>query len=395
MSKAPRILIVDDDERNVRLMESILRANKYDVITAYDGEEALKIVNEELPDLLLLDAMMPKVNGYEVCLRLKKRPETQLLPIIMVTALSSLEDKVQALEIGADDFLAKPINRLELLAKMRSVLRAKSLHDEIARTKAALEEKNQELLKLEHLKDSLMQMIVHDLKNPLTGIMGNIELLMRKGSNIEDEKREHLLLKARDSSNRLLKMIMDLLDISKLEEEKMDLQWSGFDVTEVARETLKELRGVCEVEKKTLVFENEDAPVQIHADRELIQRVIGNLLNNAIKYSPENTEIKVSIMPGQKETVVCVADQGHGIPPQYHERIFEKFAQLDAKKSGHKADRGLGLTFCKMAVEAHGGRIWVESADSTGSKFSFSLPVLANSPKQGSEKEPQPAAAAR
>lgn len=395
MSDAPKILIVDDDERNVRLIESILRANKYDVITAYDGEEALKIVNEKAPDLLLLDAMMPKVNGYEVCMRLKRRPETQLIPIIMVTALTSLEDKVQALEIGADDFLAKPINRLELLAKMRSVLRAKSLHDEVARTKAALEEKNQELLKLEHLKDSLMQMIVHDLKNPLTGIMGNIDLLMRKGRNIDEEKRKHLLLKTRDSSNRLLKMIMDLLDISKLEEEKMDLQWSRFNVTEIARETIKELRGLCEVEKKTLVLQNDETSIEINADRELIQRVIGNLLNNAIKYSPENTEIKVSVTPGEEETVVCVADQGQGIPPEHHERIFEKFAQVDSKKSRHRADRGLGLTFCKMAVEAHGGRIWVESAGSAGSKFSFSLPVRTDLPKQDSEKEPQPAAVAR
>jgi K+-sensing histidine kinase KdpD len=392
MAKAPKILIVDDDERNVRLMESILTANKYDVVKAYDGEQALKRVSDELPDLLLLDAMMPKVNGYEVCLRLKKHPETQLVPIIMVTALNALEDKVQALEIGADDFLAKPINRLELLAKMRSVLRAKSLHDEIVRTKAELEAKNQELLELEHLKESLMQMIVHDLKNPLTGIMGNIELLMRKSGNTDESKRSNLLLKCRDSSNRLLKMIMDLLDISKLEEDKMELQWSRFDMTGVVKEALKELRGVCEVEKKTLVFEHENDSFDVTADRELLQRVIGNLLNNAIKYSPESTEIRIEIGHGERETTVTVADQGHGIPPEYHERIFEKFAQVDVKKSGHKADRGLGLTFCKMAVEAHGGRIWVESAESAGSRFSFTLPDRTSVPAKGTKKQPQPEA---
>ncbi len=387
MSKMPRILIVDDDERNVRLIESILKANKYQVDKAYDGEEALQTVDKALPDLILLDAMMPKVNGYEVCLRLKKQPDTRLVPIIMVTALNALEDKVQALEIGADDFLSKPINRLELLAKMRSVLRAKSLHDEIVRTKAELETKNQELLKLEHLKESLMQMIVHDLKNPLTGIMGNIELLLRRKKDADEEKRTSLLLKCRDSSNRLLKLIMDLLDISKLEEDKMELKWAKFDLSDLIQEVLRELRGLTEVEQKTLVYRSEGQAVYVCADRELIQRVVSNLVNNAIKYSPRQAEIALEVSRGEGETTVTVCDQGEGIAPEFHKKIFEKFAQVDIKKFSHKADRGLGLNFCKMVVEAHGGRIWVESSGQDGSRFSFTLPAQRKSSEEN--KSPQ------
>src|SRR2546425_563509 len=125
------ILVVDDDQRNVRLMESILRGSGYRVAKAYDGEEALSLVEREPPDLLLLDVMMPKMSGFELCQRLKGRYETRLLPIILVTALNALEDKVQALEYGADDFLSKPINKVELLAKVRSVLRVKALQDEL------------------------------------------------------------------------------------------------------------------------------------------------------------------------------------------------------------------------------------------------------------------------
>jgi K+-sensing histidine kinase KdpD len=374
MDKTPKILIVDDDERNLRLMDSILKANGYTVLKAYDGEEALGLIAQQRPDLVLLDAMMPKMNGFEVCVRLRQQAETRLLPVIMVTALNALEDKVQALEIGADDFLSKPINRLELLAKMRSVLRAKALHDQIQTTKAELESKNLELLKVEHLKDSLMQMIVHDLKNPLTGIMGNIELLMRKGDGFDEEKRRGLLLKSRDSSNHLLKMIMDLLDISKLEENKMDLQWGRFDLSEVIGDHLRELRGLTEVEEKVLVYANEGQRVEVTADRELIRRVIGNLLNNAMKYSPRGAEVRIEVENQPEQTVVAVIDRGEGIPEEYHSKIFEKFAQVDVKKSGHKADRGLGLTFCKMVIEAHGGRIWLESKPGVGSRFYFSLP---------------------
>jgi signal transduction histidine kinase len=384
MNKAPKILIVDDDDRNVRLMESILKANNYAVAKAHDGEEALQSVAEDRPDLVLLDAMMPRMNGFEVCLRLKKDPATRLIPVIMVTALNALEDKVQALEIGADDFLSKPINRLELLAKMRSVLRTKALHDQVEQTRIELERKNQELVRLEHLKDSLMQMIVHDLKNPLTGIMGNIELLLRKGDECDADKRRSLLLKSRDSSNRLLKMIMDLLDISKLEEEKMELQWTGFDLGELVSESLRELRGATEVESKSLVYAQEGERFDVEADRELIRRVLGNLLSNALKHTPGGAEIRVEIERGAEGLAVSVIDQGEGIPGEYHAKIFEKFGQVDVKKSGHKADRGLGLTFCKMVVEAHGGRIWVKSAPGKGSVFTFLLPPRRPQPRAAS-----------
>jgi signal transduction histidine kinase len=374
MRKTPRSLIVDDDDRNVRLMESILKANSYEVVKAPDGEAALQSIAEDPPDLVLLDAMMPKMNGFEVCLRLKKEPATRLLPIIMVTALNALEDKVQALEIGADDFLSKPINRLELLAKIRSVLRTKALHDQVEQTRSELERKNQELVRLEHLKDSLMQMIVHDLKNPLTGIMGNIELLLRKGEKCDADKRRSLLLKSRDSSHRLLKMIMDLLDISKLEEDKMDLQWVEFDLGELVSESLRELRGATELEGKSLVYPQEGQRFALEADRELIRRVLGNLLSNALKHTPSGAEIRVEIGRDAGRASVSVMDQGEGIPEEFHDKIFEKFGQVDVKRSGHKADRGLGLTFCKMVVEAHGGRIWVKSAPGKGSVFTFELP---------------------
>ena len=141
-SETGSVLVVDDDQRNVRLMESILRSSGYQVLKAYNGEDALQVVENDSPDLLLLDVMMPKMSGFELCQRLKGRYQTRLLPIIMVTALNALEDKVQALEYGADDFLSKPINKVELLAKVRSVLRVKGLQDELERKKSEIEAAN-------------------------------------------------------------------------------------------------------------------------------------------------------------------------------------------------------------------------------------------------------------
>src|SRR6266704_2334736 len=185
------VLVVDDDQRNVRLMESILRSSGYQVLKAYNGEEALRIVEDDSPDLLLLDVMMPKMSGFELCQRLKGRYETRLLPIIMVTALNALEDKVQALEYGADDFLSKPINKVELLAKVRSVLRVKALHDELEKNRLEIEKKNQELIRMEGFKESMMQMVVHDLKNPLASIMGNVELIQMQSAETVKRARQH------------------------------------------------------------------------------------------------------------------------------------------------------------------------------------------------------------
>src|SRR5437899_1753539 len=218
------VLVVDDDQRNVRLMESILRGSGYQVVKAYNGEEALRLVETAVLKMLLLDVMMPRMSGFELCQKLKDRYETRLLPIIMVTALNALEDKVQALEIGADDFLSKPINKVELLAKVRAVLRVKSLQDEVERQRTKLESANAELVRMQRFKESMTQMVVHDLKNPLAGIMGNIQLIQRQRTDMAVPKLDELLERTQESARQLMRMILNILDIGKLEERRMPLR---------------------------------------------------------------------------------------------------------------------------------------------------------------------------
>lgn len=374
--KKHKILIVDDEELNVRFLSTFLQRKGYEIDVASTGVEALDRIEKANPDVVLLDAMMPEMDGFEVCRRLRKNPETHLLPVIMVTALHSIEDEVRALESGSDDFLPKPINNLELMARLRSLLRIKTLHDQLRESKIELEEKNQKLIELQGLRDSLTQMIIHDLKNPLTGIMGCLELLQMMPENLS-ERQLSILKKMDESSTVIQKMITDILDISRMEENKVKLRKEPFHITELLDANLNELAFM--MEKSGISGQmrvDKDVPV-ISADKDMIHRVVANLLHNAVKHSVKGGKVELGATydAAQTRLNVSVKDDGEGIAPEYTEKIFEKFAQADLKKLGLKTDRGLGLTFCKLAIEAHGGKIWVESKVGQGSEFKFYLPA--------------------
>ncbi|MGH9748296.1 MAG: response regulator [Candidatus Polarisedimenticolia bacterium] len=382
------VLVVDDDQRNVRLMESILKTNNYNVLKAYNGEEALKLVEDERPDLLLLDVMMPKMSGFELCQRLKIRYETRLLPIVMVTALNSLEDKIQALEIGADDFLSKPINKVELLAKVRSILRVKSLQDEVERQKTELEQKNAELIRMQGFRESLTQMVVHDLKNPLASIMGNVQLMGMQKTDLSGPRFEELLQRTQESTRQLMRMILNILHIGKLEERRMPLRLEPVRLAAVVQENVEEMTGL--TSRDGIRLANRVAPdlPAVVADRELVSRVLANLLSNAVKHTPGGGEVAVEARIEGGEAILKVSDTGEGIPEDLQPHIFDKFVGGQADNSRRMLyDSGLGLTFCRLAVECHGGRIWLESKPRAGTTVFVALPL----PGPAGDRTDQPA----
>jgi two-component system, sensor histidine kinase and response regulator len=379
VSEAPggsTILVVDDDQRNVRLVDSILRSHGYAVVHAFDGDEALQIVEDRRPDLLLLDVMMPKMSGFEVCSTLRARPGTQLLPIIMVTALNALEDKVRGLELGADDFLTKPINRSELIAKVRSILRVKALQDEVERQRKELEAANRELLTIQRFKESMSQMVVHDLKNPLAGIMGNIQLIQMQGTQLPPGRLGELLQRSLDSARQMARMIQNILEVAKLEEQKMPVRREAVSLADVIAEQTSELMSLSARDAIRLesVVPRELPPVD--ADRALLGRILANLLSNAFKHTPAGGRIVVESRIEGSDVVLSVSDTGEGIPEELLPYIFEKFVageKDDRRRSSY--DSGLGLTFCRLAVECHGGRIGVKSRPGEGTVVSVSLPA--------------------
>ncbi len=364
----PKILCVDDEKLNLKLLQILLVPEGYEFQGADSGETALSQVAQDPPDMILLDIMMPTMSGFEVLQKLRADEKTRLIPVIMITALREIEDRVKALEAGCDDFISKPFDKSELLARVKSLLRIKFLHDEV-------ENSYKKLKQLESLKDSLTYMIIHDLNNPLAGIMGNLQLLqMEIGKTLGDEQRNSLEI-ALLSSEDMKRMIENLLDINKMEEGKIKLRGEDFKLDEAAREVVERMQVTARWENKSILLEAGEQLPDIYADKELIKRVIGNLINNAMKHIPQKGTIRVKVVFKNDEHIfyLQVEDNGEGIPQEYLEKVFDKFVQVEDKKA--KMGRGLGLTFCKMAVEAHQGTIRVESEVGRGSTFTVKLPV--------------------
>jgi two-component system sensor histidine kinase/response regulator len=372
------VLIVDDDEKNIKLLKVMLQKENYDLVSAGSGEEALRITAERSPDIILLDIMMPGMDGFEVCRRLKANAETKVVPVLIITALAEKQDRVKAMEAGADDFLNKPIEKTELVVRVKSLLRIKDYHGQLLENNREISEKNRSLQELEKVKDGLTHMIVHDLRNPLTAISMSIELVQLRGENLNDSQRKamsNIVQRCDDLNN----MIQSILDIQRMEEGQLKPEMAATDIVALTEEALQQLSYQMEKENKLLTFTKPESLPELHFDGNLIKRVIGNLMSNAIRHTPNEGKIDIDIRyePDEHQIMLSIADNGDGLAPEYHEKIFEKFEQASLKLKGvRRGKSGLGLTFSKMAVEAHGGRIWVESkGDGKGSTFRFTIPA--------------------
>jgi signal transduction histidine kinase len=369
-----RVLVVDDVPVNVRLLTAILKVEGYEVITAGSGPEALERSLDSAPDVILLDVMMPGMDGFEVCRRLRADEATSHIPIVMVTALQGLEDRVRALETGADDFLSKPVDEVEVVARVRSLVRAKHARDELRRAYA-------ELQRAESLRENLIMMLVHDLRTPLTTLIGPIEMLLEghDGYGELNELQHDILSLSSRSGYRMLGLVNELLDIAKMENGELQLEKEAIAIENLIQEVLESV-ALAEHQHALEILRDIEADLpQATIDDDLIRRVLINLVGNAIKFTPEPGTITVGVtreQPGLGSQLrFFVRDTGPGIPEADRTRIFEKFGQVEIRKEGRKISTGLGLTFCKMAVEAHGGRIWVESEMGEGSTFIFTVPV--------------------
>jgi signal transduction histidine kinase len=373
---APLILVADDVSANVELLFDQLQVLGFRAIAASDGPSALAACFEHRPDLCILDVSMPagelgcddRSTGFEVCRRIKRDPRTARIPVIFVTALNDTTDRVKAIEAGGDDFLTKPHNRLVLGARVRSLLKLKAATD-------ALEASYLKLRNLEKLRDDLMKMIVHDLKTPLTSIVATLEMLDDGDFGPVTSAQRQAVSDCTGRADELLKLIEDLLEVARLEETTLQITRAPLAPATFLREVLDEwaLRFRQASAKATL----DVAPgtPAVEADRSLLQRVVANLLQNAIAHSNKPITLRISARPHDEGVLFTVADDGPGIPPEYHDVIFRKFERVRSPGLAHGS--GLGLAFCKLAVEAHGGRIWVQSRPGEGAQFHFTIPVRA------------------
>jgi len=361
-----RVLIVDDQEANRLLLRDLLESQGHEVTEAVDGAEALQRVADAAPDVVLLDVGMPGIDGFEVCRRIKSEPATATIPVLLVTALSQRDQRLLGIGAGANDYITKPIDKSDLSLRVRNAIRMRQLYVEI-------EEQYRRLEKLELLRDSLVHMIVHDLRSPLAGIRAYLDLMKMDGEGKLAPEMTESIDAARKVAVDMTEMVSDLLDVSRLEAGKMPLELSQVDLGALATEVAAVLGR--EAHRVTVRVEAPAERTRIVGDASVIRRVITNLVGNAVKFSSTSSQIVLLVQGNGTEAKVSVSDRGPGIASEYHEKIFEKFGQVEAAHQGAKHSSGLGLTFCKLAVEVHGGRIGVESVVGRGSTFWFALPV--------------------
>jgi signal transduction histidine kinase len=358
------IMVVDDTPENLDLLRDMLQRKGYRVQAFPRGAMALKAAQTVPPDLILLDVMMPEMNGFEVCKRLKADAALKEIPVLFLSALTDTADKVQAFAAGGVDYVTKPFQGEEVNARVKA-------HLELHRQRRELQEAYDKLRELETLRDDLTHMIVHDMRSPLTVAKGGLDLLRELIPGDEEETLE-LWRETTVAVHELTLMCNGVLDVSRLEAGQMSVLREPCDLSVLAAEAVAAI--LVQAKSARLMIHTELEPVRVSADRGLLQRILVNLLTNAIKHTSEHCTITVRSQPMVDGVRVEVTDTGPGIPLEYQKRIFEKFGQVESRKEGQKHSSGLGLTFCKLAVEAHGGTIGVESEGGRGSTFWFTLP---------------------
>ncbi len=369
------ILIVDDTPANLQVLSQVLKDSGHKVRAVPNGLLALRAVDSRKPDLILLDINMPEMDGYEVCRRLKTSADTEDIPIIFISALNETLDKVKAFEFGAADYMTKPFQFEEVQARVSVQLKLRRLQQELLDKNQSLEASLNRQQALEVQRENLIHMMVHDMRSPLSGMLGYLSLL-EMFSSAWPPKHQTYLQRCQESTDSLIKMISTILDIHKMESGDMLLRASKVEISSVARKASEALGGMAI--NNPIEIENEldqTEALQLEADAEMVQRVIENLLGNALKFSPDGAPVRIRLSPHADQIKVGIQDQGPGIPAEMHERIFDKFGQVEARKHS----TGLGLTFCKLAVEAHGGQIGLDSQVGQGSTFWFTLPAQVQS----------------
>lgn len=359
-----RILVVDDDAIARRSLRAMLERGHYQVETVAGGAEALEILPIYRPELVLLDILMPGMDGLETCRHIRALPGGDLLPIIFLTADERPETHADAFRAKGDDFLRKPVFPTELIVRIRSLMRLKRLQAEIQAERDALIDSQKQ-------KEQLFEFIVHDLKNPLATIQVGLDLLSDRSDNPPSLQLQ--LLRIRETAQSMGRMVQNILDIGRAEQMGLELRRTRISLREWIPGLLQEVEYRAQRLNQTMTWVCDEA-LQIEADQDLLRRVILNLLDNALKYSPAGGRTRIEAGAAEGGVFVKVLDEGQGIPEHMRQAIFNKFMRLEEEGAKTRSSSGLGLTFCQVVAEAHGGRIWVEENHPQGSVFIVEIP---------------------
>ena len=380
------ILAVDDTPENLGLLFEYLDQAGFTVLLVQNGENALKQAEQNLPDLILLDIMMPGLNGFEVCQLLKKNAKTRGIPVIFMTALNDPEDKIKGFELGGVDYITKPIQYREVLARVKTHLTLRRLQQELEEKNRHLERQGEQLQELNASKDRFFSILSHDLRSPFNGLCGITEILLDHFDDFPPEKIKDFLGRLKESTDMLYALLENLLTWSRVQAGRLDYFPQQLEIHELIRNTVQLFSPNAEQKQISLVNTVKE-PVYAVGDGKMIDTVIRNLLSNAIKFTHPGGKVHISAQQDETQLTVSVSDSGIGIDKDHQPRLFRIDESFKRLGTAEERGTGLGLILCKEFIEQHHGTIWVESESGKGSTFRFTLPLHRDEKKDRSQTQ--------
>ncbi|MCK9640391.1 MAG: hybrid sensor histidine kinase/response regulator [Prolixibacteraceae bacterium] len=361
------ILIVDDVAANLNILGFILKKEGFKVRPVPNGMLALQAAEREKPDLILLDVMMPEMDGFEVCRRLKNDPNLNEIPVIFISALNDTNDIVKALKAGGVDFITKPFKAEEVMARVKT-------HLKLYQQSRILQEQSKKLQELVATKDKFFSIIAHDLRGPLGGFMSLTELLANELFEFTPAQQKEMNMDLYNSSKNLFNLLENLLVWARMQQGQIVFNPVQINLRELVAESILTLDDAI---KKKSIRVSAQLPDQliVFADSNMIQSVVRNLLSNAIKFTEKGGNVTLSqYLTENKTCVIVVKDSGIGMNCTMTANIFRLDANNSRPGTEGEQSTGLGLLLCREFVEKHGGEIWVESVEGTGTSFYFTIP---------------------
>ena len=362
-----KILIVDDVVSNVLLLKILLGNEKFQVCTANCGNAAIEQAKTQKPDLILLDVMMPDISGFDVAVILKKDPETLDIPIIFLTALNTPSDLVKGFQVGANDFLAKPFNKEELVMRVMHQI-------ELVHAKRVIQQQNEELKRTISNRDNIYSVIAHDLRSPMASIRMVLNLAVNViPKDVVGEEIFGLIDKANRESEETHDLLDNLLKWTKSQTGRLNVVYQDLDLDDIIPGVVDVYSMIAEMKKIDLKYIPAEEKLTVRADNDMIKTIIRNFLSNAVKFTPEGKGIEVYYKHDGDFARICVQDHGVGISADRVDSIFHKGETTYG--TGGEEGSGLGLQLCQDFARKNGGDAYVESVEGEGSTFSFTIPL--------------------
>ncbi|MEM7789836.1 MAG: response regulator [Verrucomicrobiota bacterium] len=360
-----RILVVDDDEIIRKLLRRVLEKGGFSVDEASSGEDALARIDANRPDLILLDVVMDGIDGFSTCRKIKKVDRMDEVPIVFVTGRSDTSSIVEGLDAGGSDYITKPINRHEALARIRNHLKMRVLM-------RFQREFIDGLKKANLAKNRIIGVASHDLRNPLASIRGLSEYLAESGPLNEDQLE--IAQTIQTTSDAMLHLVDELLDLSVIESGEERSEFEPCHLIEIVSSSLNIYQFTANKKSIRLELEDNGMPRLLLLDKMQFRRLVDNLLSNAVKYSPTESLVRVICELDGSDFFLTVEDEGPGIPEQEMHKLFTDFGKTSVQPTGNETSTGLGLSICKKIAEAHHGLIYAENRkDQSGSRFTLKL----------------------